>query len=241
MHALADNPRSSCALENCALAPSVLDAVRVLFVRHDEEAYEHAWGAHACAAGPWAELRVLACEALPEHPLAYQDYRHFHNLVLTPGIPGAVLPVESLYKDWETGRLGTGGTQGLYLGPSARHIQELCRSLEIQIPPRFEATPDHLVLLLELHAFLAEHAGQDQARTFATEHLDWLGAFADALAARCRDANDDASLAQAGDFFAGILRFIDNHVNQRACRQGALAAPEGRRADAEYTKERVLA
>ena len=66
--------------------------------------------------------------------------------VLTPGMPLAAMPVESLYKPW-TSLPGSqfGGARGLYLGDAARHVQALYEALKVEIPKRFAAMPDHLV------------------------------------------------------------------------------------------------
>lgn len=77
--------------------------------------------------------------------------------VLTPGMPLAAMPVESLYKPW-TSLPGSqfGGARGLYLGDAARHVQALYEALKVEIPKRFAAMPDHLSLLCELLALYME-------------------------------------------------------------------------------------
>lgn len=134
-------------------------------------------------------------------PLPYERYRAFVNAIFTPGIPGSVLPVESLYKPWsEYNPEGIGSNTGYYLGDHARHIIALCEDLHIAIPEDFKATPDHLALLLELLAFLQAEAPRGAAQDFAAHHLDWLSAYRQELDQREQLESDDA-LARSIHFY----------------------------------------
>lgn len=161
-----------------------LSALSTLFIRLDEAEYEA-----LCAPDTWSAVIAGTAgnnDALRTPP-AYSDYRHFHNIVLTPGMPSAALPVESLYKEWcgKTGVLeGIAAGKGFYLGAPARHIRALCEQLEIDIPQQFQAMPDHLVLLIELYEFLCSAATPADAAQFAAEHLDWLGEYCQAIEQR---------------------------------------------------------
>ena len=85
--------------------------------------------------------------------------------MLTPGMPLAAMPVESLYKPW-TSLPGSqfGGARGLYLGDAARHVQALYEALKVEIPKRFAAMPDHLSLLCELLALYMEAGNKEEAK-----------------------------------------------------------------------------
>lgn len=107
------------------------------------------------------------------------------NELLVSGMPFAALPVESLYKPWSTS-LGNdyGAQRGLYLGDSARHLQALYASLDLTVPVRFAAMPDHLSLLLELLSLFVGSGNERAARDVVADHLDWLDAYDATLAAR---------------------------------------------------------
>jgi len=191
----------------------LLEVFSILYGRAAEDGYRQ-----VTAADRWSDL-LTACGTVAGSPVddalatppSPAHYRSFCNAILTPGIPGSVLPVESLYKPWSTivdG--GIGSNTGYYLGDHALHIIALCENLQIGIPERFSATPDHLSLLLELLAFLEENARPADVRGFITDHLDWLGIYADALDQRAA-VEDDAALAASIRFFTqltGLLAMV---------------------------------
>lgn len=111
------------------------------------------------------------------------------NYVLLPGMPLAALPVESLYKPWSAAPGNAFGAQrGLYLGDSAQHIQAVCAALELDVPERYAAMPDHLSLLLDLLALFVESGNAQAAADLAADHFDWLGDYDVALARKAADA-----------------------------------------------------
>ena len=157
--------------------------------------------------------------SMPE-VLSYSDYRHFFNQVLTPGMPGALPPVESLYKDWGGHKAGLQHGQGFYLGDSARHAQQLLDTLQIDIPKEYFATPDHLLILLELYGFLLEHASAGEAQSFATSHFDWLDIYCNLLDKRLESETDE-SLKAAGVFYQGLICYIEDMVTSEQAVQSA--------------------
>ena len=94
------------------------------------------------------------------------------------------LPVESVYKKWtedQTARLPIAGSTGYLMGDAALHARYLLDHYELEVPPDYRMMPDHLVLLLELAAFILQNRTDDEARLFLSQHLDWLEALAQAI------------------------------------------------------------
>lgn len=183
-----------------------------LFDRTDREEYDSltapsAWAAFVAdleaAGAPHDATSALAA------PPTFEAYSSYANTVLTPGIPGSVLPVESLYKPWsEVPGNAIGRATGFYLGDHARHVQALYESLGIEIPPSYAAMPDHLSLLLELWMLLIENGRGGDASTFARDHLDWLDAYAHALEER-ESLEENETLASTIRFFVNLTDVLD--------------------------------
>lgn len=134
--------------------------------------------------------RALASCGLPvPDPVDPAARRMVEREVLTPAMPLAAVPVESLYKPW-TSAPGSqfGAARGLYLGDPARHVQALYEALQVEVPERFAAMPDHLSLLAELLSLYVETGNEVAARQFARDHFDWLDAYDAALAKRAEQA-----------------------------------------------------
>ncbi len=192
-----------------ALGRQTIDALSVLFARTSEEDYAsaiHAYGEDAACNAPWGDGGRLQAPS-------FEEYRHFFNQVLTPGVPGSLPPVESLYRDWGGHRAGLQHGQGFYLGPSAAHVRQVCEQLDISIPTEFDAMPDHLIILIELNEFLCEHAPVEQTRAFADEHFSWLPVYRGALASRMAERNDD-QLAVACTYYDAVLGFLETVLLQ---------------------------
>lgn len=189
------------------LAAELYDICRVLFTRVDVDEYKSGMS-RVSAVLPFCNgFDGVAVPAVPD----YADYRHFFNLVLTPGIPGALPPVESLYREWGGQRAGLQQGKGFYLGQSAQDVRALCARLEIEIPASFEAMPDHLLLLLELHAFLCEYAPAEQARAFAETHFTWLADYRHAIEAHARHCADDR-IEDAAVWYCFVLGLVEKSV-----------------------------
>jgi TorA maturation chaperone TorD len=85
--------------------------------------------------------------------------------------------VESTYKPWtvDTGcRMVFAAAKGLVMGDCALHMIEIYRRLSMEVPEAFRSMPDHLILELELLAFLYQSASNEQIERFIGDHLDWI-------------------------------------------------------------------
>ena len=194
----------------------------------------------SCAVAPDAWARFCAAAkgagALENAaPPAYEDYRHFFNCILTPGYPGALVPVESLYKSRQGSGAVSDGALGCYLSDSARHMRAVCANLGVEIPDEFAAVPDHLVLLLELNEFLRDHAPAQDARSFARSHFDWLEHYRKALGARLRN-EDDAALVRMGAFYDALLGSLERFVFEEG---GTIPVGEAGNGENRRRKENV--
>lgn len=159
-------------------------------------------------ATPTPSANLIQQHARLTKPPSYREYRHFANRILTPGIPGNAAPVESLYVPWtELPGSEIGNDTGRYLSDRALHIMALCNQLAIEIPSALSDTPDHLTLLVELWAFLDEHAPAHDARAFAHDHLSWLAAYRSALDARF-DRIPDETLKQTLGFYQDLIDLV---------------------------------
>lgn len=118
-------------------------------------------------------------------PLTGYEYATFSGELFVPGLPFALMPVESLYRPWSQAAGNQfGATRGLYMGDSAQHMADLYAALDIEVPEQFAAMPDHLSLELEFLALLLEAGNLQGAREFVADHLAWLGDYDAALANR---------------------------------------------------------
>lgn len=148
------------------------------------------WGADYPAAYEGAQAAAVDGLAAPAPPSAAVR-RRLEDEVLTLGALAATLPVESLYKPWASMSGGDGGgpaqfgaARNLLLGDSAQHMRALYGGLELEVPPAYEAMPDHVVLLTEVACLYAETGNGEAVRALLADHLDWLSAYEEALATR---------------------------------------------------------
>lgn len=147
---------------------------------------------------------------------SYESYRSFTNRILIPGIPGSLPPVGSLYRAHEAfGEVAYGG----YLSNHALYLQALCKQLSIEIPERYQATPDHLSILIELVVFLDEHTSKETVEEFIDAHFDWLGSYCEALLQRM-NAEKDFTLRASIHFYRflveGVIEGLSN-MKRRGC------------------------
>ena len=63
-------------------------------------------------------------------------------------------------------------------------MRALYGGLELEVPPAYEAMPDHVVLLTEVACLYAEAGNGEAVRALLADHLDWLSAYEEALATR---------------------------------------------------------
>ena len=109
------------------------------------------------------------------------------------------LPVESIYKKWTedpTARLPIAGSTGYLMGDPALHAKYLLDHYQLQVPPDYRMMPDHLLLLLELLAYLLENRPPEESRTFLNQHFDWLDSFGKAVEAIAADDSEDSKAKQ---------------------------------------------
>lgn len=200
------------------LSENQMVIISVLFTRCDKAEYDEAttpanWDSFVAAARPGLRTALSA-------PLSFDDYRHFFNLVLTPGMPHALPPVESLYKDWGGHKAGIQHGQGFYLGDAAHHVESVFKALEIGIPAGYSAMPDHLLLLLELYTFLSEHADLHEVQEFAVRHFDWLDTYRKLLAMRV-ESEEDICLVRVSEFYQRIIDYLEDMVTNEQVAQSA--------------------
>lgn len=116
-------------------------------------------------------------DAEPEN---YEQFQMLFATTISEGEKKAVLPVESLYKEWtqdHTCTLPFAKSKGYLQGDSALHIRHLLNEFQIEIPPEYAGMPDHLSILLELLAYFIEHAPAEFTTQFIVDHFDWLAEF----------------------------------------------------------------
>ena len=124
----------------------------------------------------------------------------------------SVLPVESVYKKWTedpTTRLPIAGSTGYLMGDAALHARYLLDHYGLSIPPDYQMMPDHLVLLLELAAFLLRRRTDMESRLFLEQHLDWLGQFAEALQKTETEGENDLKAQQ---FYLLVLELLQRTI-----------------------------
>ena len=158
--------------------------------------------------------REICRELLP--PLSALQY-FFVRCFIGIGKQSA-LPVESVYKKWTddpTARLPIAGSTGYLMGDAALHARYLLDHYGFTIPPDYQMMPDHLSLLLELAAFLLRHRSDEECRLLFSQHLDWLGHFADALATMDTEGDNDWKARQVYLWNLSILQHsIDKHLQR---------------------------
>ena len=116
-------------------------------------------------------------EVLPEN---YAQFRELYLSSIGSTQKNAVLPIESLYKQWtqdDTCTLPFARDKGYILGDSALHIRYLLEKLKMEIPIELQGMPDHIAILLELLAYFIEHAPDHSIAEFMDDHFDWLEEF----------------------------------------------------------------
>ena len=196
----------------------------ILYDRVSSEDYasiedESVWKAFSADCREWLPEGEITEDLIVEAP-SYEEYRSFCNAVLTPGIPGSVVPVESFYRPWsDLLPTGMGASTGYYLSDHARHIEALCEQLEITVPERFAAMPDHLSVLLEILMFLQFNAPESSSRDFIEDHFDWLGEYRAALSERWQK-EDDERLARTMLFYIQLTDLLMEALHTRTRGEG---------------------
>ena len=86
-------------------------------------------------------------------------------------------PIESIYKQWtvdESFQVPFKHQKGYLMGDCAQHVRHILDSFGLEIPVEYHMMPDHLIILLELLAFLLRSGFPQEAQQFIRDHLDWL-------------------------------------------------------------------
>jgi TorA maturation chaperone TorD len=102
------------------------------------------------------------------------------------------------------------GSTGYLMGDPALHAQYLLDHYQLLIPPDYRMMPDHLLLLLELLAFLLENRPGEEGQLFLSQHFDWLTDFAQAIDSIATDSPEDF---QAKRFYQLALQFLQQTVS----------------------------
>lgn len=134
----------------------------------------------------------------------------------------SVLPVESVYKKWTedpTTRLPIAGSTGYLMGDAALHARYLLEHYGLDVPPDYRMMPDHLVILLELAAFLLQNRTDEESRLFLTQHLDWLDRFSEAVTETETENEQDL---QAKRFYQLALRKLQQTVDSQLMKYSGL-------------------
>ncbi len=150
----------------------------------------------ADAAALFTREGMLDEAASSDDPRRAEACRAVATEILTPGMPLAALPVESLYKPWSAMSTELAAAKGLYMGDPAHHLLHVYAECGIEVPPAFSATPDHLALIVELAALLAEAGNAEGAAQVVADHLDWLATYDAELAERAAKAFGIAPLEE---------------------------------------------
>ncbi len=123
-------------------------------------------------------------------------------------------PIESVYKSWtqdESFQIPFKNQKGYLMGDSALHVQHILSSFGLEIPSEYAMMPDHLIILLELLAFLIDNGLGKEARQFGRDHFDWLADLQAAI----------AELPVNGHIFIMVLKELENilqaFVEQEEC------------------------
>lgn len=119
-----------------------------------------------------------------EVPQSFSDMQQLYQKCFTGIVKPFAAPIESIYKPWTIDPSNSimGGRKGLIMGDPAHHILYLLDELQLELPPEYSTTPDHLAILLELAAYFVENGSQETLDQFITDHFDWLDDFKAELA-----------------------------------------------------------
>lgn len=159
----------------------------------------------AAAAAPSREPKKSSVVVrVPSH----KEYRSFANRILTPGIPDSLPPIGSFYRPWSASHEGAFGR---YLSDHALHVKAICELLSIEISHAYQATPDHLLILIELLIFFDEHAPKEEVIEFIEAHFSWLGLYKEELALR-QERECEPSLKSTFEFYLFLIDALESSL-----------------------------
>jgi TorA maturation chaperone TorD len=113
--------------------------------------------------------------------------------------------IESPYKPWTQDgecRLAFAREKGLLGGDSALHMAAIFRHSGVEVPRRFAACPDHLVLEMEFLSALYGEATDHEVRQFIQDHLDWIPRL-----------KEEMIRFQPHPFYLGAVELLDLFLN----------------------------
>lgn len=117
-------------------------------------------------------LEESELEAL-HNPPTFQQKQDFAAQHFTGGLPQSAQPIESLYRNDFPALDDVRGPRS-YGGLSAQYMADLVASMNLQMPPEFQAYPDHLALEADMAAVLYESGDEQHAQSFIEERFTWL-------------------------------------------------------------------
>lgn len=155
-------------------AASMLRAIASVFLA--DRSYSGEW-ATELDRDPWIleEAKRLGCDRKQLLLIGNANVSRAMGEICTPGLPWAVIPVESLYGKWSAEAGGElCGSRHLYLADSAHYVSSVCEQVGITVPNEFRGMPDHLSIQLETIAILLEAGNEDGARNFVDGRFGWI-------------------------------------------------------------------
>ncbi|AFL99836.1 MULTISPECIES: molecular chaperone [Desulfitobacterium] len=114
---------------------------------------------------------------LEKDALSYEEWVTSYNRCFLGVQKPFAPPIESIYKPWTTDesfQVPFKNQKGYLMGDSAQHVQHILKSFGLEIPQEYTMMPDHLVILLELLAFLVGSGFEKEAKQLCQDHFDWL-------------------------------------------------------------------
>ena len=164
-------------------------------------------GAQAGYPPRWRNIGPFRSAAPPRATL-----QRFYTCRINGSGSDSILPVESLYKRWTddpTVRLPIAGSTGYLMGDAAMHVQYLLDFYGFSVPQSYRMMPDHLVLLLELTAFLLKNRSLEESSLFISQHFDWLDSLAQSLSSL---SLDNAAEQQTQKFYRLALQTLQEAI-----------------------------
>ena len=123
-------------------------------------------------------------------PPEAQSLQSFARRHFVGGLPNSAVPVESLYVPWaRSGETSLTHSKGHYQSSSFLYMRDLLASLGLETPDEFAGYPDHLVVQLEVLAFLMEEGEGSNAAQFFLERFSWLSDYRPRLVALGSEAH----------------------------------------------------
>jgi len=120
---------------------------------------------------------LIGFTPLWESEALYHELEKEYDRLFAGPVGGCVSLVESPYKPWTRDgecHVSFAGETGLLMGDSAVHMAAIFRQSGVEVPEKFTAWPDHLVLELEFLSALYGEATDREVRQFIQDHLDWI-------------------------------------------------------------------